>query len=163
MKVLQIVKTNRGATWALNQAISLKKLGVEVVTILPNTEEGTAVKYKENGLEIIAGDWNLPIRKPWKYFKIKKEIQKTVREVAPDIIHFHFITNVWMGRLALRKDKTPRFFQVPGPQHLKIKITNFVERATSTKVDYWGGGCKRSCQYYFEKGISKDRVFLTYY
>ena len=44
MKILQVVKTNRGAAWALNQAKYLKELGVEIVTVLPNDSEGNAVK-----------------------------------------------------------------------------------------------------------------------
>ena len=51
MRVLQVVKTNRGATWALNQAKYLKKFGVEVITVLPDSNMGNASKYKENGME----------------------------------------------------------------------------------------------------------------
>ena len=58
MKVLQIVKTNRGAAWAFNQAKHLKELGVEIVTVLPNVCDGNAAKYKENGMAVIAGDWS---------------------------------------------------------------------------------------------------------
>ena len=50
MKILQVVKTNRGAQWAFNQAIHAKKLGVEVVTVLPDAKDGYAAKYKEHGM-----------------------------------------------------------------------------------------------------------------
>lgn len=163
MKILQVVKTNRGAVWALNQAIHLQKLGVEVVTVLPDENEGVAAKYKELGMQVVAGDWSLPVTKPWKFFAKRKEIQKVVAEIAPDIIHLHFVTNVLTCRLALRKDKTPRVFQVPGPLHLENKLTNFVERRCATDADYWAGACKKTCAIYREKGVSKDRVFLAYY
>ena len=65
MKILQVVKTNRGAVWAFNQAKHLKEMGVEIVTVLPNGSDGNAEKYKENGMVIIEGDWRLPITKPW--------------------------------------------------------------------------------------------------
>ena len=42
MKILQVVKTNRGAAWALNQAKHLKELGVEIITVLPNASVGNA-------------------------------------------------------------------------------------------------------------------------
>lgn len=163
MKILQIVKTNRGAAWALNQAKHLKDLGVEIITVLPDSVEGNAAKYKENGMEVIEGDWKLPITKPWKFFSICKEIRRTVNQVAPDMIHLHFVTNVLMCRLALRKDKTPRLFQVPGPLHLENKLTSFVERHTATKADYWAGACEKTCSIYRDKGISSDRVHLAYY
>ncbi len=163
MKILQVVKTNRGAAWALNQAEHLKELGIEIITVLPDENDGNAAKYKELGMKVIAGDWRLPVTKPWKFFAKCKEIKKVIGEISPDIIHLHFVTNVLMCRLALRKDKTPRVFQVPGPLHLENKITSFVERKTATKADYWAGACKWTCDEYLRKGIAKDRVFLAYY
>ena len=163
MRILQVVKTNRGAAWAMNQAKHLKDMGVEVITVLPNDSEGYAAKYKENGMEVIAGDWRLPITKPWKFFSIRKQIKETIKRVQPDILHLHSVTNVLMCRLALRKDKTPRLFQIPGPLHLENGITSFVERHTATKADYWAGACEKTCSYYKEKGIDPQRVHLAYY
>lgn len=163
MKILQVVKTNRGAAWALNQAKNLKDMGVEIITVLPSDEDGNAQKYKANGMEVIQGDWSLPITKPWKFFSLCKKIRKTVKEVQPDLIHLHFVTNVLMCRLALRKDKTPRLFQVPGPLHLESGLTNFAERVTATKADHWAGACKKTCAIYEDKGISSDRIHLAYY
>ena len=147
MKILQVVKTNRGATWALNQAIFLKKIGVEIITVMPECNKGNAIKYRESGMQVIAGDWSLPVTKPWKFFSKRNEIRKVVKEISPDLIHLHFVTNVLMCRMALHKDKTPRLFQVPGPLHLENKLTNFVERHTATKSDYWAGACKKNLRY----------------
>ena len=163
MKILQVVKTNRGASWAFNQAIHLKSLGDEVITVMPNCKDGYAQKYKENNLEIIEGDWQFPIKKPWKYFSVCKQIKQTMRLIKPDILHLHFVTNVLMCRLALRKDKTPRLFQVPGPLHLENVVTSFIERFTATKADYWAGACKKTCSIYLEKGIAPERIYLAYY
>ncbi len=163
MKVLQVVKTNRGAQWAFNQAVYLKKLGVEIITVLPEIDGGYAAKYKEQNMKVIAGDWRLPVAKPWKFFSKCREIRKVISEISPEIIHFHFVTNVLMCRLALRKDKTPRLFQVPGPLHLENKLTSFVERHTATEVDFWAGACKWTCAEYLKKGISQEKVFLAYY
>ena len=163
MKVLQVVKTNRGAAWAFNQAKHLKEMGIEIITVLPNSSEGNAKKYKENGLVVIEGDWRLPITKIWKFFSVCKHIKKTVKQVQPDIIHLHFVTNVLMCRLALRNDKTPRLFQVPGPLHLENGLTSLVERCTATKVDYWAGACNKTCSIYRDKGIDAHRIHLAYY
>ena len=163
MRILQVVKTNRGAAWALNQAKHLKEMGVEIITVLPNDFEGNAVKYKESGMDIIEGDWRLPIAKPWRFFFVCKQIRQTIKQVQPDILHLHFVTNVLMCRLALRKDKTPRLFQVPGPLHLESGLTSFAERCTATKADYWAGACKKTCSIYTGKGIAPQRVHLAYY
>ena len=163
VKILQVAKTNRGATWAFNQAKHLHDLGVETVTVLPNNHDGNASKYKEHGFKIIEGNWGLPITKPWRFFSLCKQIRQVVKDEKPDIIHLHFVTNVLMLRLALRKDKTPRLFQVPGPLHLESKLTSFAERCTATDVDHWGGACKKTCSIYLDKGIKSDKVHLAYY
>lgn len=163
MKILQVIKTNRGAAWAFNQALHLKRMGVEIVTVLPSDSDGYADKYIQNGMTVIKGDWSLPISKPWKFFSVKKMIRETVKKVNPDIIHLHFVTNVLMTRLALRKDKTPRLFQVPGPLHLENGLTGFAERILATDVDYWAGACKKTCSIYTEHGINPKKVFLAYY
>lgn len=163
MKVLQVVKTNRGAVWALNQAIHLKEKGVDIITVMPSDSEGNAEKYKANGLAVIEGDWRLPVTKPWRFFSVCKEIKRTIMQVRPDVLHLHFVTNVIMCRLALRKDKTPRLFQVPGPLHLESGLTSFAERCTATKVDHWAGACKKTCAIYVDKGIDPQRVHLAYY
>lgn len=163
MRILQVVKTNRGATWAYNQALELKREGIELITVLPSLDEGYASKYRDAGMKMIKGEWSLPVTKPWKFFSRAKEIQKVVALEKPDIMHLHFVTNVLMVRLALRKSKIMRLFQVPGPLHLEKALTSFVERKTATRVDYWAGACKWTCNEYLRNGIPKDKVFLAYY
>ena len=157
------MKTNRGATWAYNQAKWLYDHGVEVVTVLPSCSGGYAEKYKESGLQVIEGNWTLPVSRPWKLFSRSKEIRKIVNDVNPDLIHLHFVTNVLMVRVALRRNKTPRLFQVPGPLHLESFFFNFIERLVATKSDYWAGACKKTCDIYRSKGIDESRVSLAYY
>lgn len=144
MKVIQVVKTNRGATWAYNQAKYLHNMGVDIVTVLPDDVNGYAKIYKENGLGIIKGDWSLPITRPWHVTKKIKEINNVIENEKPDLIHLHFVTNVFMVRIALHKDKTPRLFQVPGPLHLENRFFRFLDKRLSTSVDYWAGACEKT-------------------
>ena len=163
MKIIQVVKTNRGATWAFNQAKCLHNMGIDIVTVLPEEESGHAKLYKENDMRVIKGDWALPISRPWQLLKKIKEIKNVVQNEKPDLIHLHFVTNTYMVRIALHNDKTPRLFQVPGPLHLESGVFRFLDKLTSTTADYWAGACKKTCSIYNDLGISKDRVFLAYY
>lgn len=163
MKVIQVVKTNRGATWAYNQAQYLHNMGVDIVTVLPDDVNGYAKIYKENGLRIIKGDWSLPITRPWHVTKKIKEINNVIENEKPDLIHLHFVTNVFMVRIALHKDKTPRLFQVPGPLHLENRFFRFLDKRLSTSVDYWAGACEKTCSIYRNLGINLNRIFLAYY
>ena len=162
MKVLQIVKTSEGANWAYEQAKCLSDNGVEVVTIIPDKNGKVAKKYISSKMRVIIGDYSLPINRPWRYFSRKKEIQKIVKQENPDIIHIHFVTNAVMIRLALKKDKTPRLFQVPGPLHLENRLTRKLELASAKDNDYWAPSCEYS-QSIYEKYVPKNKVFLAYY
>lgn len=163
MRVLQVVKTNEGGTWAYNQARWLTEHGVEVVTVLPSIDGGNADRYHECGMPVIARDLSLPLRRPWNLPTRIKEIRSLVASVSPDIIHCHFVTNIAMLRIALRGSRIPRLFQVPGPLHLEHWFFRWAEIALSTKADSWAGSCTRTCEIYQNAGVSEHRVFLNYY
>lgn len=163
MKVIQVVKTNRGAAWAYNQAKGLHDLGVDIVTVLPDDVNGYAKLYAKCGMRIIKGDWSLPITKPWKFFRRIKEIREVIEYEKPDLLHLHFVTNVFMIRIALHKNSTKRLFQVPGPLHLENIFFKNLDKLLSTFADYWAGACKKTCQIYKNLGISDDKIFLAYY
>lgn len=163
MKVLQIVKTNVGASWAFNQSKWLIENGIDIVTVLPSINGGMAEKYKKLGMEIVESDFSLPITKPWKLLSRNKEVNKIVKDIQPDLIHCHFVTNIMMLRIALRKSTIPRLFQVPGPLHLENFIFRHGEIMISNRFDYWAGSCKRTCGIYKDSGISENRIFLSYY
>lgn len=163
MRVLQVVKTTEGATWAFNQAQWLTDHGVEVVTVLPSSGAGNAQRYHESGMPVIEGDLSIPLRHPWHLPARIKGVRALVSSVSPDIIHTHFVTNVAMLRIALRRSRIPRLFQVPGPLHLEHWFFKRAEIALSTEADFWAGSCKRTCAIYREAGIADNRLFLNYY
>lgn len=162
MKILQIVKTSDGANWAFEQAKKLTDIGVEVITILPDENGRVAKKYLDNNMKIILGDFSLPIKKPWTFFSKKRQLLQIIENEKPDIIHFHFVTNILFGRLALKNNKTPRLFQVPGPLHLENKLIRLIEIKLANRDDYWAPSCVYSTNIY-KKYIDEKRLFLAYY
>ena len=163
MRVLQIVKTNEGASWALAQARSLHEGGVDVVTVLPSLDGGMASEYEGLGMRTIKGDFTLPLRVPWLLLRRIEEIRRVVSQVEPDIIHCHFVTNIMMLRLALRRSRIPRLFQVPGPLHLEHWPSRLAEITLATRSDYWAAACKATRELYLRSGVPSGRVLLAYY
>lgn len=163
MKILQIVKTSEGARWAFDQIEALNRRDIEMITVLPNSSGRVAQMYAEQGFKIIEADLSLPLGSPWKIFSRINTFKKIVKEVAPDIIHCHFVTNVLLSRIALRGINIPRIFQVPGPLHLESTFYRKMEIGMSQKNDYWIGSCKKTCEIYRESGIDVERLFLGYY
>lgn len=122
-----------------------------------------AERYTRAGMPIVQGDFSLPIRRPWEYWRRARSLRELVRQVAPDLLHVHFVTNIMMIRLALRRSKTPRLFQVPGPLHLEHALFRRLELALSTPSDFWAGACRDTCRRYADAGVPATRIFLNYY
>lgn len=164
MKILNVVKTNYGAGWAFNQAKWLHEVGVEIVCVMPENSGGYAELYQNQGIEIIARDFSLPVTKPWLLPARIKDIRSVVEKVKPDIIHCHFVTNIMMVRIALKgTPNIKRVFQIPGPLHLESFFYRKAEILLSDENDYWLPSCKKTRQYYQDEGINEDRLFLCYY
>lgn len=157
MTVLHLVKTSTGATWAYHQMRELVELGVKVHVAMP--VDGPLVrKYEECGVIIHPISYSLTrIRQSCKL------LRQLVKEVNPDIIHSHFVLTTLIMRIALRSDKRPRIFQVPGPLHLENFFFRNIDLWTAQKNDAWVGSCKWTNECYASNGISRDRLFLSYY
>ncbi len=162
MKALHLVKTAVGATWALRQMAELVKSGVETHVALP---DGPLVpRYKEAGITTHVMQTDFPIRQPYRFPELCRKFRKLVIEVAPDVIHSHFVGTTLTMRLALGKTHpTPRVFQVPGPLHLEHSLFRGVELSIAGANDFWIGSCQWTCQRYRVSGIADNRIFLSYY
>ena len=164
MKVLHLIKTSVGATWALRQMRELVKLGVQVHACIP--PGGPLIdRYTDSGVTVHPEQFDLPIRYLHRCPRIFRKFRKLITEVKPDILHSHFVGTTLTMRLALGKNHAlPRIFQVPGPLHLEHWLFGKIETALSGANDYWIASCKWTLNFYREKlGISKSRSFLSYY
>src|SRR6266508_2536216 len=142
MKILHLLKTSVGATWALRQIRELVKFGLEVHVVLP--PGGPMVgKYTEMGVSEHLMQTDFPIRSPWQFPSLSAKFTRLVDTVQPDIIHSHFVGTTLTMRLALgRNHHIPRVFQVPGPLHLEHPLFRAVEIGTAGPADSWIGSCE---------------------
>lgn len=163
MRVLHLVKTSVGATWAFRQMRELVKLGVEVHVAVP--AGGLLVRqYQEAGVIVHLVTLDFPVQLPQRWQSIIEDMRSLVVRVQPDIIHSHSVGTTLTMRLALGKaDSTPRIFQVPGPLHLEHFFFRWVELVIAGRSDYWIGSCQWTCKRYRQSGVPSDRIFLSYY
>ena len=161
MRILHLLKTAVGASWALRQTTELVKLGVEVHLALP---DGPMVaKYQQAGVKVHIFDPSIVLNKPWLNIGQIKRLRGLVDEVKPDIIHSHFVATTLLMRLALRKYVIPRIFHVPGPLHLEHVVFRNLELCLAQKQDFWLASCLWTQERYQRSGIAKDRIGLAYY
>lgn len=157
MRVLHLLKTSEGASWALRLMKELVSYGIDVHVALPKGGSLYA-KYEEYGIHTHPYDCSLKT-----IVKSSKNLRKIVDEVKPNLIHSHFVLTTIIMRLALRDSSIPRVFEVPGPLHLEHLHTRWIDPFLAQKSDYWIATCKWTRDRYIKFGIAPERVFLTYY
>lgn len=162
MKVLHLLKTSTGATWALRQLRELVSLGIDVHVALPDGPLVSA--YQDVGVTTHILQTAIDIKKPWKNIATFKALRLLVDEILPDIIHSHFVATTLTMRLALGKNHPiKRIFHVPGPLHLEHVFFRSVELFTAGKSDFWLGSCRWTVDAYQRFGIAPHRIGLVYY
>lgn len=164
MRVLHVVKTSAGASWAARQALILVQRGIEVHVAVPRREGATIPLWNEAGAHIHVVDLNLPVRRPWTLPERCAAARRLVEEIQPELIHSHFVGTTFLLRLALgRNSHIPRVFQVPGPLHLEGAIPRGADIASAGANDYWIGSSRCILEHYRKAGVDDCRLFLSYY
>jgi glycosyltransferase involved in cell wall biosynthesis len=164
MKVLHLIKTPVGATWALNQVEVLRNHGVEIVVMLPPGDSPTVPRYEACGCKVIRFDFGLAMKEPWATAKKLQDLRSIIEEENPDLVHSHFYITTLLMRLALRNNiSLPRIYQVAGPLHLEHGAFRKLEIGLSTERDYWIGSSRCTIDHYLRSGVSRRRLFLSYY
>lgn len=164
MKILHLIKTTIGATWALREVQVLIRLGCEIHVALP-AKEGLYEDYKKAGAHVHIVNVDIASFKtsPLAFTKAVINFRKLVLEINPDIIHSHFVGTTYFMRMALTGIPIKRIFQVPGPLHLEKQLTRKVDIHLANDYDYWIPTCNLSKQYYLEEGIAADRLSVAFY
>lgn len=162
MRVLHLVKTAEGATWAERQMRELVKLGLEIHVVLPN-EGRLAKQYKKDNIIVHYLNLNFLIKHYWLLPRMVRDLKKLIEQVKPDLVHSHFVNTTLVARFALKKSMIPLLFQVPGPLHLENTLIGKLETLTARKMDYWCSSSKYTFIKYKKIGIKDERIFYAPY
>jgi glycosyltransferase involved in cell wall biosynthesis len=162
MRILHLVKTTRGATWALRQMRELVTLNVDVHVVLPSFS-GKAPDYTAAGITVHAVDLDLSLK---SLVTLPRQIHgfKTIlKKIRPDLVHSHFYSTTLLMRMAMRHTPIPKLFQVPGPLHLEHRFFRTVEMGLADNNDFWVASCEWTQKKYRSLLPDKKKVFLSYY
>lgn len=161
MKILHIIKTSDGASWAIRQIRELILLGHEISVLMPNGKMNK--EYEAVGANVYLFPKSLTFKNPISFISNLLYLRQLVKELHPDLIHSHFVLTTIMMRIGLVDNKIPRIFHVPGPLHLEYKFFKKLDLLLASKNDYWLSSCKWVQNEYIDSGIDSQRVGLAYY
>lgn len=163
MKIMHLIKTTTGATWALKQIKELIGYGCDIHVVLPDNKN-LYQKYIDAGATVHILNVDIAQgKRPLQLAKSLHAFRKLVNNIHPDIVHSHFVGTTLFMRIALKDHKVKRIFQVAGPLHLENPVTKNVEIRLADKYDYWIPTCQLSKDIYLKSGIEKNKLMLTYY
>lgn len=161
MRVLHLIKTGIGATWAFRQIRELKKLGIDVHVVMP---PGPMVEaYRNNNIQLHLLNTEPSFAKLNSVITGMNQIRDVVITIRPKLIHSHFLITTMMMRLALLDSRIPRVFQVPGPLHLENRVTRLAEINSASSLDFWIATCDWTRCRYVASGVPRNRIYLAYY
>jgi glycosyltransferase involved in cell wall biosynthesis len=163
MRVLHVVKTSDGASWAASQVSELVRLGIDVHAALPSATGRTMDEWRNSGATLHFLNLDFPVGAPWRLATLSAAACSLVSGVAPDIIHIHNVGPALLIRHALRDRGPLRIFQVPGPLHLEHAFFRQWELLVATDRDRWVGSSRYIVSLYRKAGICPDRLFTSYY
>ncbi len=163
MRVLHVVKTSTGATWALRQIRELVALGVEVHVALPLG--GSLVRrYDEIGAHVHDLNVTPSPAHPVRVLQTHAEARRIVARVRPDLLHLHNVAAAVTMRAALgRHHPVPRLFQVPGPLHMEHHWPRAVDLRGAGPRDAWIASCTYTRGLYLDAGVAPSRLGMSYY
>src|SRR5690606_38550598 len=103
MRIVHLIKTTKGASWALKEVDQLIQLGCEIHVILPNAN-GLATKYSDLGakVHILNVDFSSLIKKPNLFLSNINLFRSLLKEIKPDIVHSHFVGTTVFMRVAMK-------------------------------------------------------------
>ncbi len=161
MRILHLLKTGVGASWALHQVRELVRLGMDVHVAMPL---GPMVeRFAAVGANVHPFQADIAAHRPWAWPALLTSLRALVDQIAPDLIHSHFVGTTATMRLALSQSEIPRVFQVPGPLHLEHPFYARAELSLAGPQDHWIAACRWTQDAYRMHGISARRVSLSYY
>lgn len=163
-RIIQVVKTFDGALWAQQQVSELIKLGWDVHVLTPCLKGRYLSAWLSTGATLHEIACDFPVRSPWNLSSRAMKLRELILQIAPVLIHSHFVSTTLMLRYALKDEDIPRLFQVPGPLHLEHPFFGQWETFWANNQDFWIASSRYIRKRYTAKyGIKKEKVFLSYY
>ncbi len=159
MKILHLIKTSEGATWAIRLLESIKEKYPDISFSVLIPKGGKHFEeYFSICDEVIEFDFHIDK----KLFKRGLKLKEYVEEIKPNVIHSWFTQTTLYARLFLRDSKIPRIFQVVGPAHLENNLFKFGDIKSAQENDYWIATSKYIYDKYIHGGIDAMKVLLNY-
>lgn len=163
MKVLMLLKTSEGASWALQLAERLRTKGITIYAVLPKESGELYPKWEAIAKDIQLIDLNIRKRNVASIAIAIRKLRDLANSMDFDIVHSFFYDTTLIARLAYKRKGIPIVFHVPGPLHMEHILTRYLDIYTATQDDFWIASSEATENLYLKSRIDRERLFLSYF
>ncbi|WP_309112239.1 glycosyltransferase [Saccharothrix sp.] len=128
LRVVLVLKTNQGAMWTIPHVDALTARGHRVVAVLPPGDGRLRTEFTRRGVPVVDSPFDFRFRPSIRTLTGLVELRRRLRELAPDVVHYHLYASALAARLASTGLSAARVHMVAGPLHMESGVIRAVER-----------------------------------
>ncbi|HEX5407900.1 MAG TPA: glycosyltransferase [Pseudonocardiaceae bacterium] len=147
-----MLKTNEGARWILPHIEELRGRGHDTLVMLPAGAGGLRSELTAVGVPTMDSPFDFRYRSVPAAVVGLVRVRRRLRQLAPDVLHYHLYSSALAGRLASIGLGMPRVHMVAGPLYLESPVIRTVERVLARLDTVIIGGSDFTSRRYLELG-----------
>lgn len=128
LHVVLVIKTVHGGLWTVPILAELQDRGHRITAVLPAGEGPLRRMLRDQGVRVVTSAFDFRFRPRLAAVRGLVALRRQLRELAPDVVHYHLYASAIAARLATAWMPVPRVHMVAGPLYLESRLVRAIER-----------------------------------
>ncbi|NKE56775.1 glycosyltransferase family 4 protein [Lentzea sp. PSKA42] len=163
LRVVLVLKTNRGCLWTTPHVDALLARGHDVVAVLPPGDGRLRHELAGRGVSVVDSPFDFRFRPSVHTLAGLLKLRDVLRALEPDVLHYHLLASALAVRLTGLATRAARVHMVPGPLYLESRLIRLLERITARLDTVTICGSRFTARRYRELGRPPARTPVVPY
>ncbi|MEU0885628.1 glycosyltransferase family 4 protein [Lentzea sp. NPDC005914] len=163
LRVVLVLKTNRGCMWTTPHVDALLARGHDVVAVLPPGDGRLRRELVDREVSVVDSPFDFRFRPSLHTLASLLRLRDLLRRLEPDVLHYHLLASALAVRFAGFATGVARVHMVPGPLYLESRLIRLLERITARLDTVTICGSRFTAGRYRELGHSPARTPVVPY
>lgn len=163
LRVVLVLKTNRGCMWTTPHVDALLARGHDVVAVLPPGDGRLRKELADRAVSVVDSPFDFRFRPSLHTLASLLKLRDLLRRLQPDVLHYHLLASALAVRLAGFATGAARVHMVPGPLYLESRLIRLLERMTARLDTVTICGSRFTARRYRELGHPPARTPVVPY
>lgn len=158
MHVVLLLKTAEGGLWTVPHVEELRSRGHAVTVVLPPGPGRLRDALRARDVTVVDSAFSFRFRPPGQALAGLWALRRQLRELAPDVLHYHLYASALAARLCSLGLPVSRVHMVAGPLYLDSPVIRMAERVLVRLDHATIGGSEHTARRYRALGLRADRA-----